>query len=234
MTKDNATPPQPPTSKTTLAPTPKDTSIRIPRRVALGVGVGAAVLGLMAATAAVSFAVADQFDDDRASAVLTTPPGAGVAPGTPSPGQAPGPRSNDVTGTITEFIAARDAAVVAAGGGSAISLDRDQRGWEVEVFTTRGHVEVRLDESLTVIAIEEPDADDRNEPAPVTVLDGNLVNDAIAAAIAAAGSGAATDVDAADWDDRPGYTVTLVLADGTELDVYLDPSLTVTSTQIDD
>jgi hypothetical protein len=54
----------------------------------------------MASTAAVSFAVADQFDDNRALTVLNTPPGAGVAPGAPSPGQAPGLRSNDVTGTI--------------------------------------------------------------------------------------------------------------------------------------
>jgi len=144
---------------------------------------------------------------------------------------APSTRNRKV---IAEFIAARDAAVVATGGGSAISLDRDRRGWEVEVFTTRGPVDVRLDEFLTVIAIKEPDFDDRNEPALVTVLDGTLVNDAIAAAVAAAGSGAATDVDGADWDDRPGYTVTLVLADGTELDVYLDPSLTVTLIQIDD
>jgi uncharacterized membrane protein YkoI len=66
------------------------------------------------------------------------------------------------------------------------------------------------------------------------VLNGNIVNSAIAAAIAAGGSGAATDVEAADWDDRPGYTVTLVLANGVELDVYLDSNLKVTSTQVDD
>lgn len=228
----------------TETPNPKKTStdsdIRIPRRVAIGVGIGAASLGLIATTVAITLAVTDEFDDDRMSAVVTTPPSAGDAR-TDSPADTSAPsdqatplRSSDVTGTIAEFEAARDAGVAAAGGGSAVAVDRDSRGWEVEVYTTRGQVEVRLDEALKVIALEEPDADDRNEPAPTTVLDGSLIKDAVAAAVAAAGSGAATDVEASDWDDRPGYSVTLILSDGTEIDVYLDPSLTAVSTEIDD
>ena len=221
-------------------PTKQDSEIRIPRRVAIGIGIGAASLGLIAGTVAITLAVADEFDDDRVSAQVTTPsteggtPMGSTATTNPPSNQATPLRNSDVTGTIAEFEAARDAGIAAAGGGSAVAVDRDSRGWELEVFTTRGQVEVRLDESLSVIALEEPDADDRNEPSPSTVLDGNLINDAIAAAVAAAGSGAATDVEASDWDDRPGYTVTLILADGIEMDVYLDPSLTAIATEIDD
>lgn len=214
--------------------TKQDSEIRIPRRVAIGVGIGAASLGLIAGTVAIALAITDEFDDDRISAQVNPPLTAGAAPmDSPSSQETP-LRSRDVTGTIKEFEAARDAAVAAVGDGSAVSVDRDPNGWEVEVFSTRGQVNVRLDESLNVIAQEEPDLDDRNEPAPATVLDGSLINDAIAAAVAAAGSGAATDVEASDWDDRPGYTVTLILLDGTEIDVYLDPSLTTISTEIDD
>ena len=259
MTKDNATPKtaKAATPAPTEGPEPKSGSyIRIPKKLAIGVGVGAAALGLIAGTSVISFAIADQFDnDDRYFVAPTTTQDSGggqqapsdafetggsaaggpaAAPVAPSSGSNQGSRSADITATIAQFTAARDAAVVAAGGGSAIAIDRDPRGWEVYVYTNRGEVEVRLDETLAVIALDEPDADDRNDPAPQTVLNGNVLNNAIAAAIAAAGSGAATDVEAAEWDDRPGYTVTLVLANGVELDVYLDPNLNVTSTEIDD
>jgi hypothetical protein len=279
MTKENPTPKAAKAAITETTPEQDSGSyIRIPKKLALGVGVGAAALGLIIGTSAISFAIAEQSqdsdrfvaipapgqdvteaeqapvdleqapveaDDPAGSNITTNTSGESVTtnPAEPTPGVVAAVpnstgnsifRSSDKTGTIAEFVAARDAGIKAAGGGSAVSIDRDSRGWEVYVYTSRGEVEVRLNESLAVIAIDEPDADDRNEPAPQTVLNGNIVNSAIAAAIAAGGSGAATDVEAADWDDRPGYTVTLVLANGVELDVYLDPNLKVTSTQVDD
>lgn len=277
MTKDNAAPKTPKTPKNAfpeaieVPETKAESFIRIPKKLAIGVGVAAATLGLIAGTSIISFAIADRSDDNDRSFAAEAPvdnsntaeqdgrsaedsddsmansdasnqvveeDSANPAPGKVAPGTKSnddrGSRSPDRTGTIAEFEAARDAGVKAAGGGSAVSIDRDSRGWEVYVYTSRGEVEVRLNEALTVTAIDEPDANDRNDPAPQTNLSGSSVNKAIAAAISTVGSGAATDVAASDWDQRPGYTVTLVLANLLEIDVYLDLNLTVTSTREDD
>ena len=78
--------------------------------------------------------------------------------------------------TGAEADRARDAALRAAGGGTANSVDREREGgsaYEVEVTRTDGStVDVRLDESFNVVATdgesedsrEEPDDDDRGEP----------------------------------------------------------------------
>ncbi len=209
----------------TPTPAPLDAPARAPRPVLRGLAIGAAALGLIAATAAISVAIAGNDDDDRSVAAISS------STDTESFAAFRGP---DVTGTIAEFVAARDAAALAAGGGSVVALDRDLRGWEADVFTADGTLEVRLDEALAVIAVGQPDPKDRNDPAPSTVLDGTALNDVISAALTSAGSGAATDVQGADGDDRPGYSVTLVLADGTELDLELATDLTVLSSEIDD
>jgi uncharacterized membrane protein YkoI len=127
-----------------------------------------------------------------------------------------------LTGTALQRVA--DAAVAAAGGGRVTATDVDDGTYEVEVTLDDGtEVDVQLAPDLTVIGTSR-DAPDRAPEQPSAGTP-DLAR-ATEAALAAAGGGRVTD---ADVDDGM-YEVEVILDDGTEVDVQLDPDLTVVGT----
>lgn len=199
------------------------------RRLLLPIGIAAAALGLIAATAGITAVALDEHDDgddDRRAAVITPrdtradrdaelPTGSRSAP----------------TADVESFEAARDAAVDAAGGGALLELDRERDGWTAEVLLTDGTtVDVRLDDSLSALGVGTPDADD--DPAPAGSLADGALARAIEAAVDAAGSGAATAVHLE--DDADAYRVDVVATDGAQFEVRLDAAFAVTGVELDD
>jgi uncharacterized membrane protein YkoI len=136
-----------------------------------------------------------------------------------------------------DFDRAAKAAVAAAGGGQATSVDRDTENgatWEVEVTKADGsRVDVLLDVEFRVInvsgerepneaAAAQPKPDDDAEK-PVPSADAAR---AAEAAVKAAGGGTAGQVDF-DAENGATWEVEVTKSDGTQVDVLLDAEFRV-------
>ncbi|MGC5076218.1 hypothetical protein [Agrococcus sp. DT81.2] len=205
--------------------------------------VGSAAAAVVLAVAGVGMSIADAVDDgdDPAASTSTSEPAQpGAAPGaTPSPSTGAddhgGDRDDDdsddggsaapaagVSSEPSDLAAALEAAVRAAGGGSATSVEIEDGGWKVDVRLDDGsELDVRVPVSGEPL-VRADDDDDRSSDAP---LDPTRVADISAAAIAAAGGGTVLSIEAED-DERVRFEVE-VLQGGEDVDVDLADDLSV-------
>lgn len=143
----------------------------------------------------------DDADDDHGSSM----PGAGAVSSEP-----------------TALVAALEAAVRAAGGGSATSIEVEHHGWSVDVRLDDGtDVDVRVPVEGEPL-VHADDDDDRSSDAP---LDPARIADISAAAIAAAGGGTVASIEAED-DGQARFDVEVLLG-GDDVDVELADDLSV-------
>lgn len=135
---------------------------------------------------------------------------------------------------------ASSVAIDEIGGGSVTSADRDDDGgittYDLDLIGSDGvEYEVTLDDGFTVLKVDRDD-DDRPATtapaAPTTApidpddLQGEELQKASDAAIAAAGGGTVTDAERSD-DPGHAFDVEVRLADGSEVDVDLDANFGV-------
>jgi uncharacterized membrane protein YkoI len=149
--------------------------------------------------------------------------------------------SDDVTLTTTEIDAAAEAALAEVGPGTVTDVDLDDDAghrYEVDIrLDAGGFVEVKLDEQLNVVSVDDRGddsddgaADDRGDDrgvddsaAPIEPADRQR---AIDAALAHAGGGTVSEVDLSDDADHV-WEVEIQLANGEDLDVELDANFAV-------
>lgn len=123
------------------------------------------------------------------------------------------------------------AALDYTGGGTVTETEVDDDGaaYEVEIRKPDGsQVEVQLDRNFAVTGSQvddDPDGDD----APLT---GGAWERAVAAALEHAGGGTVTETEMD--DDGAVYEVEVRRPDGSEVEVQLDRSFTVTGSEVDD
>jgi uncharacterized membrane protein YkoI len=121
-------------------------------------------------------------------------------------------------------VSAIDAALLAAGGGVATSIDVEDQGWEVDVRLEDGSdVDVRVPLSGEPIVRADDDDDRSNDAA----LDPARVAAISEAAIAAAGGGAVMSIETED-DGQVRFEVE-VAQGGDDVDVELADDLAVVS-----
>ena len=208
MTESNLTSPTPSTNR------PAEKNRGLSRASRIGLGVGAAALGLVALTAGVTAVALDGFDDDDDDSVpaalsSSTSDSAGDDSGdsgdsdSDSGTAGSAAQDSDVTASANEFEEARDAAIDAAGGGQLIELERSRDGWIAEVLLDDGtDVDVRLTADLGESTVGTPEPSD-------DVRAGSFDGDGIARAIEAAldeTGGAAHEIALTD-DDGGAYQV---------------------------
>ena len=213
--------------------------------------IGSAAAAVVLAVAGVGMSIADAVDDGddpSPSASASEPAQSGAPAATPAATPGPsagvddrggdrdgrgddddrddngpsGPGAGVVSSEPTDLVAALEAAVRAAGGGSATSIEVERDGWKVDVRLDDGSdVDVRVPVSGEPL-VRADDDDDRSSDAP---LDPARVADISAAAIAAAGGGTVASIEAED-DDRVRFEVE-VLQSGDDVDVDLADDLSV-------
>lgn len=121
----------------------------------------------------------------------------------------------------TDLVAAIDAAIAAAGGGSATSIEVEQGSWKVDVRLDDGsELDVRVPVSGDAV-VREDDDDDRSSDVP---LDPSRIADIVDAAVAAAGGGTVTSIETEDDDVR--FEVEVAVSGG-DVDVDLAEDLAV-------
>ncbi len=233
------------TSATAVYDTAPEPAQKRGRGILKPILVGSAAAAVVLAVAGVGMSIADAVDDandpaSSPSASEPAQPGAtAAAPGaTPSPSTGAddhgGDRDDDsddrgsaapaagVSSEPSDLAAALEAAVRAAGGGSATSVEIEDGGWKVDVRLDDGsELDVRVPVSGDPLGRADPD-DDRASDAPLAPA---RVADISAAAIAAAGGGTVLSIEAED-DDRVRFEVE-VLHGGEDVDVELADDLSV-------
>lgn len=168
---------------------------------------------------------------DAATPALATVPV--LSESTPTSSATPSPATGDVDPNMEAAIAA---ALEAAGPGEVIAADVDDdasHAYEIDVrLDAGGVVEVKLDSSLDVVAVEKDDhdddssddsRDDATDDAPVSASDAKAASEA---ALAHVGSGTVTEVEASDDADH-AWEVEIDLGGGKDADVDLDADFTV-------
>jgi hypothetical protein len=213
--------------------------------VLIGAGAAAVVL----AVAGIGIGVADAIDDGDDQP--QTQPGV-TAPMTSDGGQAPSPSGDDRgegqdgsddgqgsgspmapanDGAWSEpgaLVDAIDAAVAAADGEGATSVEVERDGWKVDVLLADGtEVDVRVHADGREPVVQQDDDDSMGDP----VLETGRIADIVDAAIAAAGGGAVDSIES-ERDDSHAFSVQVDLGSDQEVDVDLAEDLSVVS--IDD
>lgn len=194
----------------------------IVKPILVGVGAAAVVLGIAGVGLTVAEAMDDD-DDEPAATQSTDAPGAATG----DDGDDADDRDDDVLAAAdaassepTDLVTAIEAAIRAAGGGSATSIEVEREGWSVDVRLDDGSdVDVRVPESGEPVVRADDDSDSSND-AP---LDPARVAAISEAAIAGAGGGTVLSIESED-DGR--FEVELEL-DGQEVDVELGDDLSV-------
>ncbi|MGM1030711.1 MAG: hypothetical protein ACQEWM_12705 [Actinomycetota bacterium] len=182
------------------------------------VGTGAAVVVLAVAGVGLTVAEAMDDDDDDPVATQSTEAGSGASSddGDDEALLAGGAASSEPTDLVTAI----EAALRAAGGGSATSIEVERDGWSVDVRLDDGSdVDVRVPEAGEPVVRADDDGDSSDD-AP---LDPARIADISEAAIAAAGGGSVLSIESED-DGR--FEVELAQG-GDEVDVELADDLTV-------
>ncbi|WP_291045483.1 PepSY domain-containing protein [Herbiconiux sp.] len=156
-------------------------------------------------------------------------------------------QSDALTGS--DLDRASSAALDEIGGGTVTSAERDDSFYELDLLGSDGvGYDVVLDEGFGVVSVERDGARDASDDSgsddssaetgtgtgtgaarDSDDLVGEELQKASDAAIAAAGGGTVTDAEKSDDADH-AFEVEVRLADGTEVDVELDSSYTVTRT----
>lgn len=194
MTESNPSSPAPSTNR------PAEKNRGLSRASRIGLGVGAAALGLVALTAGVTAVALDAFDDDDDDRVPAAFSGDSDSNSSTAGSAA---QDSDVTASADEFEEARDAAIDAAGGGQLIELERSRDGWIAEVLLDDGtDVDVRLTADLGESTVGTPEPSD---DARVGSFDGDGIARAIEAALDETG-GTAHEIALTD-DDGGAYQV---------------------------
>jgi uncharacterized membrane protein YkoI len=151
-------------------------------------------------------------------------------------------QSDALTGS--DLDRASSAALDEIGGGKVTSAERDDSFYELDLVGSDGvGYDVVLDEGFGVVSVERDGAREASDDSSAETgtgtgtgaardsddLVGEELQKASDAAIAAAGGGTVTDTERSDDADH-AFEVEVRLADGTEVDVELDSSYTVTRT----
>lgn len=189
------------------------------------VGTGAAFVVL--AVAGVGLTVAEAIDDGDEPVATQSTDGTGTGTATDDDGDdrddsddAAIAAGDAASSEPTDLVTAIEAAIRAAGGGSATSVEVERSGWSVDVRLDDGSdVDVRVPESGDAVVTADDDGDTSND-AP---LDTARIADLSEAAIAAAGGGTVLSIESED-DGR--FEVELA-QDGQEVDVELGSDLAV-------
>lgn len=209
------------------------------RPVLIGSGAALTILAVAGIGMTIADAVGDGDDDpSRGDVAATAPaptgdaasPGATDAPDdSAAPGTTPAPSGEDRPGGTAgsdepaDLVAAIDAAIAAAGGGEATSIEVERDGWDVDVRLPDGtEVDVRvLADGEPVVRADDDGDDTSNDPA----LDPSRIADIRDAAIAAAGGGSLVSIET---DDEGGlrYEVEVAMGDD-DVDVELADDLSV-------
>ncbi|GAA2175786.1 hypothetical protein GCM10009846_27030 [Agrococcus versicolor] len=209
--------------------------------VLIGAGAAAVVL----AVAGIGIGVADALDDDGDDQVRTQPgvtaPMTSGGPQAPSPtnddqgqggsddGQAgPSPAGPGVDASASEpaaLVDAIDAAVAAADGEGATSVELERDGWKVDVLLADGtEVDVRVYADGREALVQQDDDDSTGDP----LLDTGRIADIVDAAIAAAGGGTVDSIES-EGDDSHAFSVQVDLGGDRDVDVDLAEDLAVVS-----
>ncbi|ERG65252.1 hypothetical protein L332_12485 [Agrococcus pavilionensis RW1] len=200
-------------------PTARSRGRGILRPILIGTGAAAVVL----AVAGVGLSIADAFDDDE------DPVPAASTSATAEPGD---DRDDDsaaaVDGTVpaepADLAAAIEAAVTAAGGGDATSVEVERDGWKVDIRLADGsEVEVRVPLSGDPVVRADDDGDGSSD----VPLDPSRIAAISDAAIAAAGGGVVVSIETED-DADVRFDVEVELG-GEDVDVELAEDLSVIS-----
>ena len=225
----------------TPAPAP---AARTKRRGRTALIAGGAVLGaavLIGGGIAIGAAISDDDDDaddfafvagggdDRATELVEG--SQSQSNSSTSPDAAAGDGGTVGAASADELIAIADAASGVAEG-AVVSIDANRDGsWDVQLIaadSTERDVRVAADGTATVRETDGPD-DDRG---PQHVLDAASLSSIVSAALAEV-DGRIIDVDADD-DGRSPYDITILTADNRTVDIDLDATGTIVSTDVDD
>lgn len=226
---------QQPVANPDAAPAPKR-GRGILKPVLIGTGAAVAVLAVTGIGVAVADALGDANDQPRTQPSATAPMASGGPTHGSDDGHDDGAAPSGGTSSAapvdvarltsaSAFVDAIDAAVAAAGGGGATSIDVQRDGWKVDVRLDDGsEVEVRVyaDGSQAVV---QQDGDDRSGD---RVLDTARIAGIVDAATAAAGGGAVESI-SAEGDDGSAFEVQVRLDGGQDVDVDLADDLSVVS-----
>ena len=197
------------------------------------VGSGAAFVVL--AVAGIGMSIADAVSDGDDEPAGTQPSASAAAPsGAPTPSASDDTDDSDdssgsgsgaaAPSTPTDLETAIKAAIRAAGGGVATSIDVEDQGWEVDVRLDDGSdVDVRVPLSGEPV-VRADDDEDRSSDAPLDPARIAAISDA---AIAAAGGGTVVSIETED-DGQVRFEVEVAQGDG-DIDVELAEDLTAVS-----
>ncbi|WP_051222523.1 hypothetical protein [Agrococcus lahaulensis] len=200
-------------------PTPPRRGRGILRPILIGSGAAAVVL----AVAGVGLSIADAFDDDDDPAPAASASASSEA-GDDSDDDSAAALDGTVPAEPADLAAAIEAAIVAAGGGDATSVEIERDGWKVDVRLADGsEVEVRVPLTGEPVVRADGNGDDSSD-AP---LDPARVAQISDAAIAAAGGGVVVSIETED-DADVRFEVEVAIG-GDEVDVELADDLTVVS-----
>lgn len=208
------------------------------RPVLIGSAAALTILAVAGVGMTIADAVGDDDDQGRGDVAATgpAPSGSGAAPGatdapgaSDAPGTTPAPGGDDRPGGAAsdepaDLVAAIDAAIAAAGGGEATSIEVERDGWDVDVRLADGtEVDVRvLVDGEPVVRADDDGDDTSNDPA----LDPARIADIRDAAIAAAGGGSLVSIETDDEGGQLRFEVE-VANGGDDVDVELADDLSV-------
>lgn len=223
--------------------TETETAAAPPRRRTRALLLGAAGAALLLLVGGGAFAIgANLADDDRSQPVSSSSPAPAT---TPPPSESDRRSGSDAGASVradqrpaTDAAALRSAAeraIAAVNGTGATSIDVERGGYEVEVRLPDGsetEVFVATDGAVTQRA--ERDADDRRDPLLDLDRLGDIVDAALAASASAGGVEAAIDSVSTTEDRGVAYEVSILLADGRDIDVELAADLSVVAVDLED
>ncbi len=222
-------------SSDTAATAQHDVDTTTPKRgrgIVKPILVGSAAAFVVLAVAGIGMSIADAVSDGDDEPAGTQPSASAPAPSgapTPSASSDADDDSDDSSGaaapsTPTDLESAIEAALRAAGGGVATSIDVEDQGWEVDVRLDDGSdVDVRVPLSGEPV-VRADDDEDRSSDAPLDPARIAAISDA---AIAAAGGGTVLSIETED-DGQVRFEVEVAQGDG-DVDVELAEDLAVVS-----
>lgn len=143
--------------------------------------------------------------------------------------------STGITADAASMREAAEAAIAAANGTGASSIDVEHGGYEVEVLLADGS-EVDVFVGADGTASVEPSADDdrRADPALDLAKLGDIVDAALAASNAASGADGIVDSVSSNDDQGVDYEVSIRLTDGRDADIDLAADLALVFVDVDD